>query len=488
MESIENKKLGLGIIAFEGTELIAQIVTEIRDLVDYVVVGFQEYSYTGDKCDPNDEKELQCLKEDGIIDDIIYIETNPNDFPRIQETQKRNILLQRMKEQGCTHELITDSDEFYSHDSFARAKQRIYDENLEITYCRYVNYFHDYTHYLIYPFEEGLYVPFIAKIDYHFAWQCSDFPYPSDPTRRYVRPKRIKKDPSTGEDVYELLKDEQGNVVLDVSTGKPKYKTYTDEKGEVKPVPEIEYLVDYYIFPWKELKMHHLSWIRANIRKKMNAWSSKLYFDNYLEIIDKSAHRFENFTEENKNDGMFLLFNTPGNKVDIGTFNKQYIFPKVDYKTRTHNEPQNYRIIFKPNSFKTASDLMDYFDEMTVRENYMNHFNRPAKRLRKTFDYIIIDCNMTYNYDDRKKLKDFVSRLQDDSKIYLTRDKNYVVISFESIQKVRKYYQPEKNINNDIVTMIKQTMARYCEVNKLNYESYIIMNDMFVDKEKGEPV
>ena len=54
MSENQDKKLGLGIIAFEGTELMAQIVTEIKDLVDYIVVGFQKQSYTGQPCDPND--------------------------------------------------------------------------------------------------------------------------------------------------------------------------------------------------------------------------------------------------------------------------------------------------------------------------------------------------------------------------------------------------------------------------------------------------
>ena len=118
----QDKKLGLGIIAFEGTELIAQIVTEIKDLVDYIVVGFQKQSYSGQPCDPNDEKELQVLLEEGLVDKILYIETDKHDFPRVQETQKRNALVDDMASNGCTHELIIDSDEFYSHNSFKRAK------------------------------------------------------------------------------------------------------------------------------------------------------------------------------------------------------------------------------------------------------------------------------------------------------------------------------------------------------------------------------
>ena len=156
MSENQDKKLGLGIIAFEGTELIAQIVTEIKDLVDYIVVGFQKQSYSGQPCDPNDEKELQVLLEEGLIDKILYIDTDKHDFPRVQETQKRNALVDDMASNGCTHELIIDSDEFYSHNSFKRAKEKIYNEDIEMSYCRYVNYFRDYRHYLVYPFEDSM--------------------------------------------------------------------------------------------------------------------------------------------------------------------------------------------------------------------------------------------------------------------------------------------------------------------------------------------
>ena len=33
------KSLGLGIVAFEGTEHLASIISEFRDIVDYVVIG-----------------------------------------------------------------------------------------------------------------------------------------------------------------------------------------------------------------------------------------------------------------------------------------------------------------------------------------------------------------------------------------------------------------------------------------------------------------
>lgn len=449
MSENQDKKLGLGIIAFEGTELIAQIVTEIKDLVDYIVVGFQKQSYTGQPCDPNDEKELQVLLEEGLIDKILYIKTDKHDFPRVQETQKRNALVDDMAINGCTHELIIDSDEFYSHNSFKKAKEKIYSEDIEMSYCRYVNYFRDYRHYLVYPFEEGQYVPFIAKIKYKFAWKCKDFPLPSDPTRRFVIPRK---------------------PVINSKTHQPEFVITTFPDGTSKKSLKMEYTAKYHLFEWKELKMHHLSWIRANIRKKMNAWSSKSYFDNYLEIIDKSAERYNNFTEENKNDGTFLLFNVPDNKVDIETFSKQFIFPKIDYRTRTHNERHDYNMGFLKLDDVSFDGFIRVLDSIVSTEVFNGHnANEISSRTVCEYDYVILSCK-DIESDEQERIKDFISREVDDSIIYFDDEK--VVLSFASVEKIRKYAMMEWNIDYDWMSGWKLTIDKYCKDNGLTRSLY----------------
>lgn len=447
---MENNKLGLGIIAFEGTELIAQCVMEIRDLVDYVVVGFQKKSYAGENCDPNDEYEVRKLKDEGIIDEILFIETNHQDFPRIQETEKRNKIIDDLKAHGCTHQLIIDSDEFYSHDSFAKAKKKIYDENIEISYCRYVNYFHDYTHYLVYPFKDGTYVPFIAKIDYKFSWQSTDFDKPSDPTRRYVRPKEI---------------------YIDKETKQPILKEVKKENGEVVKVPMIRYRVENYVFEWSELKMHHLSWLRNNIRKKMNAWSSKSYFKNYLEIIDKSAEKFENFEDSETPQETFLLFNTPGNKLEIARFNKQYIHPKEEYAyfKRVNHRPYIRNINFMTNmNNMTFEKMLKYLDDMNVTEQYKNHEGKWITRPKRTKDYIVFAKNA-----NKKELTKFINSLQNESEIYYSKEKQILILGFDSVQKIRKYAQLSWSVMYDWLTAVEKTMQSYCAKNELKYENYM---------------
>jgi hypothetical protein len=105
-----------------------------------------------------------------------------------------------------------------------------------------------------------MFVPFVTKTKYRYGFESVDFNKPSDPTRRYLRPydrEKIKRGPD-GKDI--------------------KYRHFT---------------VDYHIFEWNEVKMHHLSWIRADIRKKLNMWSSKKCFDNFYDLIDKAVYTFE---------------------------------------------------------------------------------------------------------------------------------------------------------------------------------------------------
>jgi len=321
---MKDKKLGLAINAFEGTEHLYNILREIRDLVDYVVIGLQESSYLGNPIDETDLAEAKKLvEEDHLADKVLMISTDHKEFSRKQETSKRNQLADDLEANGCTHQLIIDSDEYYTHNAFQRARDYVYENDIEISYCRYLNYFgsgrkDDYKTYLVYPFHDGNYVPFIAKIKYRFDWQCKDFPKPSDPTRRYVRPKVYKKDKS-------------GNILY-------------NDKEKKKPIVD-HYLVDYYEFPWKDLKMHHFSWIRNDIRKKMRDWSSRVYFNDWYELVDKAADRFERFCNGEKEGEAILLFNTPDNKVDLHNMERQYVFPEADISERAKRVPRDMKVV-----------------------------------------------------------------------------------------------------------------------------------------------
>lgn len=304
------KKLGLCIIAFEGTELLYNIISELKDSVDYVSIGLQKVSYHGDKMAPIDLAEIYRLRdEDKLVDRIVDIDLDITKEPRVQETDKRNILIQDAEDHGCSHCIVIDSDEYYTKKSFEYACQLIDQHNYPMTYCQYINYYHDYKHFLVYPFKQGMYVPFVTSTKYRHKFDCTDFPLPSDPTRRFVRPvKTIKK--------------------------------VVDGNGQIKEVKQYE--VDYHIFEWNIVKMHHLSWLRADIRKKLNMWSSKKCFENYNDLIDRAVDSFNKFDENSVNGEAMMLFNTPDNKVEVRAFPKQYIHPKIDYMSRLRPVP-NYK-------------------------------------------------------------------------------------------------------------------------------------------------
>lgn len=328
------KKLGLLIIAFEGTEHLYNIISELRESVDYVSIGLQRLSYHGDKISEIDLQEILRLRdEDKLVDNIVEIELDTTKPAREQETDKRNMLIQDAEDHGCTHAIVIDSDEYYTKKAFENACKMIDDNDYPITYCQYINYYHDYKHFLVYPFKDGMYVPFVTRVQYRHSFECTDFLLPSDPTRRFVRPY-------SG---VEKVVGKDGKV--------HKIKNYT---------------VDYHVFKWNEVKMHHLSWLRADIRKKLEMWSSKKCFDNYDDLIDRAVDSFNKFDENCTQAKALMLFNTPGNSVDVKAFPKQYIHPKVDYNTRLR-KVRNPKKLLVLSMCSTVDPIYNMLEETCVK-------------------------------------------------------------------------------------------------------------------------
>lgn len=277
-------KLGLGIVAFEGIEHIKNITYELRALIDVIVVCLQKESYHGEPIQQEDIDGAQELLEYGFIDDIIWFEPeNKHEEsgpagPRMIETDKRNFLLDYLQNTlGCSHSLIIDSDEFYDKEDFKFTKSYINkNDSIKVTYCQYINYYRDYRHLLVWPFLS--YVPFITESSYRFVFNSTHFKKASDPTRRYVI--------NVGDTIVEL--------------------------------------------PFSYIKMHHLSWIRIDITKKLTNWSAKKYFES--SSLEKSIlNRYFNYRE---GQNAIITFNVPNYEVCVNTLPKQYIHPrfKLDEK------------------------------------------------------------------------------------------------------------------------------------------------------------
>jgi hypothetical protein len=215
--------------------------------------------------------ELHRLKKIGLVDELIEFKPNFACYAREQECEKRNMGIELMKQKGYSHVLNMDSDEFYDPEQFAYAKDVIDKKKYLVTYCTYVNYFKNFEYYLKYPFVP--FVPFICSTYFKFKYEGAA-PGPSDPTRRVDNPWNLAT----------------------------------------------------YIFEPEEIRMHHLSWCRKDIRKKLINWSAKNHFSE--ELIEKAVRVWENWKE---GDTATLLFNVPNNEVTIQKLDERLCGVQIDW-------------------------------------------------------------------------------------------------------------------------------------------------------------
>ena len=251
------KSLALNINAFDASELLENIITEIRGEVDIVNAIWQKLSYWRNPIAEEDMEELLRLKKIGLIDELIEFKPNFNKYSREQETDKRNLGIELMKQKGISHVVSSDADELYDLEQFRHAKNVINEKGWPITYWSYVNYFRDLEHYLVYPFRP--FVPGIHSTFFTYTFN-GPAPGPTDPTRRIYNP-------------------------LNIGT---------------------------YLFEDNEIRMQHLAWVRKDIRKKLENWSAKDHFDQNL--INKAVKQYENWHE---GDPAIMLFNVPENSVFV---------------------------------------------------------------------------------------------------------------------------------------------------------------------------
>ncbi len=272
-------KLGYGIIVFDDVCHLRNMLTEVRPHCDEIVICLQNDSYYGVPIDQKVIEHVKLLVEEKLVDDVIWFkpenfhEEEGNHAPRFVETDKRNFILNYLQSKGCSHAMVIDSDEYYDGEDFVRAKGLLNaKDNIKVSYCQYVNYYRDYRHLMVWPFFP--YVPFITEIQYRFDFKNGSFDKPSDPTRRYLIP-------------------EEGGT--------------------------------YCTLAFKTVKMHHLSWIRQDIRQKIDNWSSRKYFDHIPGLRDRIIDRYDNYKE---GQNAVIMFNVPNNEVVVNKLPKQYIKPK----------------------------------------------------------------------------------------------------------------------------------------------------------------
>lgn len=226
-------KLGISYMVFDGEELLEFAVKNIRNNIDHISVTYQTTSYFGNPADPNLLPLLERLKSLKLIDELIFFEPNLSLHHKENELQLRNIGLEASRKAGCTHHISADVDEFYIGEQLEYVKKIMEEGNYDLSLVRNEVYYKDPT-WLVVPCQ-NLISTLIHPIDnwYDRHVKYPDFPFHLEPTRKLSR-----------------------------------YNNYK-------------------VFEKNEFVIHHMSYVRKDIRKKLaNSDNGQFYKNKFFTQFD----------------------------------------------------------------------------------------------------------------------------------------------------------------------------------------------------------
>lgn len=243
-------RLGVSYNVFDGEELLEGSIRCIRSEVDYISVVYQTISNFGNSCSVELVPLLNRLKDEGLIDELFEYKPKVNKGGHFNEITKRNIGLSLSEGNGCTHHMAMDSDEYYDVEEFKNMKKIIEEEGYDSSACQMSTYYKS-SKFRLEPKEE-YYVTLPFKIKHGREFIIGHpFPVLVDPTRRI-------------------------------------------ECGKCK------------IFTRDEIEMHHMSYIRRDIERKLRNSSAKVNFEKWIP-------EFLNYFNNWKNgDDALMPGNPPG--------------------------------------------------------------------------------------------------------------------------------------------------------------------------------
>lgn len=233
-------KYGISYNIFDGEELLEDSILCIRDLVEYVSVVFQTESYWGNKCSEGLEDLLLRLKNEGLIDDLVKYDNNPQLSPHQNQILKRNLGVQLSKKNFCTHHMSMDCDEFYTEDQFNDLLDWYDDNPNYVGFADYNDYYKSPSFLIDKPHDTMVSLFFPIKQNHHFVLNYRS-PVLVDPTRR------------------------------------PNYDHYK-------------------IFEPVFIQMHHMTLVRKNIDSKIRNAAKRLNY-NTEEAIQKQIDFYNNWTD-----------------------------------------------------------------------------------------------------------------------------------------------------------------------------------------------
>lgn len=169
-------KIGLSYMVFEGEELLPFAIKPIRNSVDFISVIYQTTSYFGQKCNDQLLSNLQKIKE---IDSLVHYEPDLKLHVKENELRLRNIGLNLSKKANCTHHIALDVDEFFTEDHINYVKNNMEEYDSSLVY--YKNYYKD-PRWLIQPSQDQC-VTFLHSVNTEYA-NIKEYPYRIEITRR----------------------------------------------------------------------------------------------------------------------------------------------------------------------------------------------------------------------------------------------------------------------------------------------------------------
>lgn len=239
---------------WDDWELLYHSIRNIRPLVDGVIIVASSKSNSG---------EISKIPYCWIDEELIICEPDLNKSLRENETFKRNTGLKKAKELGYTHFLMMDADEFYEPKEFLKEKERILKNDLAGTVCRTKVYFREPT--LTVGYDVTL-VPFIHKItpDLCFMWNTK-YPFAFEGPRREIRIDPTRQ--------------------MNINSG----------------------------MEWSDITMHHMSWVRSDIRKKIRNSTARQNIEKSTIVRDYSNAKEGYYCEfyRAKIESCENLFNLP---------------------------------------------------------------------------------------------------------------------------------------------------------------------------------
>lgn len=158
---------------WDGSELLEGSINCLKNHVDLFIIIWQDVSNFGEYFNP--------LPDIPIEDKIILRKYIPKSVHGSRnEISKRQLGLDIAKQNGCTHFIHLDCDEYY--EDFGKSKQAYIESGHKGSVCKMFTYFKEPTLRLENP--DNYFVPFIHELRPDTLAGNKKYPFYCDPTRR----------------------------------------------------------------------------------------------------------------------------------------------------------------------------------------------------------------------------------------------------------------------------------------------------------------